>query len=151
MLLEGVLSCTPFQRVGSFLFPDSSTSLCSRKRCFSIFWVPTAEKLDVLGLYLRRQGPQTHFLLVGESQAWMPKPCCYTHEVCLPARSEIEKPGNLVHGKIFQSSGKASGLAVGALDTSQSGVGRCLTGSLASIEFWKEQDALQSFVLRPYD
>jgi hypothetical protein len=65
-------------------------------------------------------------------------------EVCLPVRSEIEKPGNLFHGKIFQSSGKASGLAFGALNTSQPGVGRCLTGSLASIEFWKEQDALES-------
>ena len=65
---EGVFSFSRFASAGSLL-PDSSTSLCSLYRCFSMFWVPRAEKSVLLGFGICRQGLQTHFLLLGESQA----------------------------------------------------------------------------------
>ena len=132
MFLDGVFSFHPIPNAGGLL-PDSSASLCSLNRCFSIFCVPTAEKLDILGFGFCRQGLQTHFLVEGESRAWISNPCCQIHEVCLPARSDIVKPENLFQGKIFQSSGNASKLTSGAIGASQSGVCGRFTCTLASI------------------
>lgn len=59
---------TPLTRAGCLL-PDKSASLCSRKRCFSMFWVPRAEKSVFLAFGNSRQGLQTHFLFMGKSRA----------------------------------------------------------------------------------
>jgi hypothetical protein len=63
----------------------------------------------------------------------MSKPCCQTQDVCLPARSEIVKAGNLFHGKIFHSSGKESKFVNGALVELLSEARRRFVGTLVSI------------------
>lgn len=59
----------------------------------------------------------------------------FYHDVCLPARSETVKPGNLFHGKAFQWSGRGLDSIREALEVLQSEDRRRLTTGFGSIGF----------------